>query len=326
MNQSIKVSNDVCMQILNNLNGQFSADFLNLFNEFVPITFHLMLENGHLHFIVVFEEIVHGFIDQLELSFQFIVDFLSHPRNKAVYIATALHFHALRTITEVPITIFLLEFAAQFCEDSEDGWAFDGNVSTFDFALWVGWSAFGNLPSDEVVSVFLDFALVLFLLLSLSTQSFLHFAELFPFDVVCLVMIRRSSLRLLVRKFKLVNCILIILAHPLLIFHLLKQGRHEILELLIVGETLPILRVDNTHQVVEHKHNEVIVIATDPLLEDYLGVSEVVVMKGLTVVHIVNGCLELHIYFCGIGEGILGWKVCEHFLNMPVNQFYFCCI
>lgn len=65
MNQSIKASNDVFMQILNNLNGKFSAYFLNLVNEFVPVDIHLMLENVFLHLIVVFEEIVHGFIDQL---------------------------------------------------------------------------------------------------------------------------------------------------------------------------------------------------------------------------------------------------------------------
>lgn len=119
--------------------------------------------------------------------------------------------------------------------------------------------------------------------------------------------------------------ILIMLTHPFLIFHPLKDSWHELFELLIIGDLILILGVDDSHQVVKHKHDEVIVIATVPILKDYLGVGEVAVGNGLYVVHLVDSGLKLFIDLIGVCEGVFSCKIRQYsLLNVVINQFHFC--
>lgn len=62
--------------------------------------------------------------------------------------------------------------------------------------------------------------------------------------------------------------LLIVLAHPVLIFYPFKDGRHELLKLLIIRDFVLILSINKSHQVVEHHHDEVVVVATIPVFEN----------------------------------------------------------
>ena len=88
-----------------------------------------------MHFIVILEEIFHGFIDKSKLYLKLIVNFSPHPGKKTVHVSTSLYFHTFRTIAEIVITIFLVKFTAPFGEDAENGWAFDAYIAAVDLDL-----------------------------------------------------------------------------------------------------------------------------------------------------------------------------------------------
>jgi hypothetical protein len=88
-----------------------------------------------------------------------------------------------------------------------------------------------------------------------------------------------------------ISMLLSLLLHPLYVLHLFEDIRHELLELSKAGDPVLVLRVDFAHEVVEHQHDEVIVIAALSVLEDYSGMGKVIVLKGLTVIHLANGRL-----------------------------------
>lgn len=130
---------------------------------------------------------------------------------------------------------------------------------------------------------------------------------------------------MLVGHSELGRCIILIIpAHPLFILHLLKDSRHELLELLTVGDSLPILCINDGHQFVEHEHDEVIVVGAASVFEDDLRVGEVAVGKGLYVIHLPDLSLQLLINFSGVCEGVFCSQVCKHsLLNVIVNQLHF---
>lgn len=73
--------------------------------------------------------------------------------------------------------------------------------------------------------------------------------------------------------------IFILLSHPILILYSFKDGRHKLLEILIVGFLFIILSIYEAHEVIDHLHYQVVVVSTITILEYESAVGKVVVGK-----------------------------------------------
>ncbi len=94
-----------------------------------------MLQDIRLHFVVVLEKIANDLIDRNQLFIKILVNLLSHPCKKTVDVSTSLQLYTFRSVTEIVVGVFLLEFLAPLCEDAQNGWTFDSQVSAFNLYL-----------------------------------------------------------------------------------------------------------------------------------------------------------------------------------------------
>jgi hypothetical protein len=128
-----------------------------------------------LHFVVVLKKATHSCINNLVLVSQHLIKFCPHPSQKTIDILSSLHFNTLWTTAEVAVTVFLLEFLAPFCEDPQNLRIFYLDVSIFYLSWRKQRRIFGYFPSDQILSVFLNFDSIFLLLLVPYSNPFSNF-------------------------------------------------------------------------------------------------------------------------------------------------------
>jgi len=97
----------------------------------------------------------------------------------------------------------------------------------------------------------------------------------------------------------------LVFVHPLEVIGLFEDFGNEAFKVLEVGLACVVDVVYFVEQVVDDSHDEVVVVACLPVLEDYFGVSEVVVFEFFDVVNFFDEGEEFLVDFCGVGEGVL---------------------
>jgi hypothetical protein len=216
----------------------------------ISLSLQLILQNTCLHFVVVLQKTTHGCVNNMFLGFQHFIKFGSYLRQKTIDFFASLLFNTLWTTAEIAVAVFLPEFLAPFCEDPQHLRIFYLNVSIIYLSLSKLRRIFGYFSSDQILSLLLNFGVVFFLFLIVYFNLFLTFS---------------LSAMFLIR-----------LIGPIFVPNILEKVGHFLLKILIICDFFfLLLLVWHLHEIVEHLHNQVIIVSTLSEFENYLAVFAV---------------------------------------------------
>jgi hypothetical protein len=114
---------------------------------------------------------------------------------------------------------------------------------------------------------------------------------------------------------------LIQLFGPLFVLNSLEKIGHVLLEILIICGLFACLHFRLAHEIVEHLHDQVVIVSTLSELENYLAVCKIIVIQRLNVIYLSDYCLKLLVDYCRICEGVFGCQVFQNSIfDVVVNQ------
>jgi hypothetical protein len=101
----------------------------------------------------------------------------------------------------------------------------------------------------------------------------------------------------------------ILLLYPFLILHLFKEIRHELLKF---AESASLLRlvINFADEIVDHEHDEIIVVTTLSIFKDDFAVGEVIVREGFYVINFPHSLFHFLVDEVGVCQWIFGCQVC----------------
>ena len=86
--------------------------------------------------------------------------------------------------------------------------------------------------------------------------------------------------------------IFIFLPHPLLVFNLLEEWRHELLKTLESRHVIFFtVFIDDMHNVVQKPHDKVVIVAIVSEFEDEIAGGKVIIIEWLDIIYLMDSLL-----------------------------------
>ena len=132
----------------------------------------------------------------------------------------------------------------------------------------------------------------------------------------------------MINQFKLIyHLFFLLLLHPVFILHFLEYSRHKLLKIIEISNFPLFLWVGflvrQIHQIVDHSHNEIVIVAFFPILKHDVCVIKIIIIQRFYVVHLADNLLQFFIDLGRLSKRVFGLKVINDiFFDVGIDHLY----
>lgn len=192
-------------------------------------------------------------------------------------------------------------------------WAFDGQTAVLNLRLREIGRILTDFPAYQKMRILSNFGFIFLFLFMIFMEQLLRILH----DILLKKLIELWFDNL--HEQLISQSTVLLLFHPISIFHLLEYIWHCLHEVLIVALLIGGLLVHLLHDIVEHQHDEVIVILVISILEYDGTIGEVIIRKCLYIIDASHYLFQLLVGWYFVCQRVLGAQVVDEIVfNMII--------